>query len=73
MLFYLVMFLLTITARDIHNSRLPQVTAGRLTSKQNPDYYAVLVKTGYSNEQYILTGYEGLEDGDEVFLVNNKK
>lgn len=133
LLFYGVMLLLTLTAKDIHNARLPQVTAGRPekqffsytdtmegnaiertisctalpkdmvdsgkifilqtitkgdftyyyaqqcfvtidTEKQHTDYYAI--SNGIDSwDTIILTGYENLQNDDEVFLIkeNSKK
>ncbi len=36
------------------------------TSKENPDYYAV-TDTSYTYTFFVTEGYEGLEDGDEVY------
>lgn len=129
--FYGVMVILTLLAKDIHDARLPQVTAGRLTkqsfsytvtledgstaertgkstaipkelvdsgkiftirtvtenditfyyavqvsvsidsTKNNDDYYAITTP-GLQNEMFILTGYEELENGDEVFLAKSE-
>ena len=130
-LFYGAMFLLTLSAKDIHNARLPQVTTARpikqkfsytlavegttiersgnftalpkdmvdagkvftlrsITendftyhyvqqisvvvdgSKQNEEYYAI--SSGINNgDTLIMTGWENLNDGDEVFIVTEKK
>lgn len=131
LLFYGAMLLLTLFAKDIHNARLPQVTAERPgkqeftytvtienytvertgshtalpkdmvdsgkvftlksvmkddftyyyaeqvsvvvdTSKENTDYYAI--SEGLSSRDIvIMTGYENIKDGDEVYLVQEKK
>ena len=131
LLFYGAMLLLSLTARDIHNARLPQVTASRpfkqkftytvtwedsviertgsftalpkdmvdtgkvftLRSETENDFtyhYAqqisIVVDEGKTNDDYyaitsginswdtlIVTGYEALEDGDEVFLIQENK
>ncbi|MGN0505165.1 MAG: hypothetical protein ACI4FZ_01290 [Lachnospiraceae bacterium] len=130
--FYGVMLLLTITAKDIHNARLPEVTAGQPgrqnftctvtaedgtrrevtrsytalpkdmvdsgkvftlrsvvegdftyyyaealsitvnTAMENSDYYAVSDNSIFWNS-VILTGYEALSDGDEVFLIKESQ
>ena len=128
-LFYGIMFVLTFTAKDIHNARLPHVTAGPL-SRQDFEYmvtpeggmprmvtssllaipkelvdseqvfviyteerngmtytYArkVFVTVSLENDMYysvdggiafsdriILSGYEELEDGCEVYIVKQK-
>lgn len=130
LLFYGAMLLLTLLAKDIHNARLPQVTAERPgkqkftytftsedytdtrtgshtalpkdmvdsgkvfslksvvkddftyyyaelvsvlvdTSKENPDYYAI--SDGLDNrDMVIMTGYDTLSDGEEVFLIQKK-
>ena len=131
LLFYGVMLLLTLTAKDIHNARLPQVTAGRPekqffsytdtmegnpiertisctalpkdmvdsgkvfilqtitkgdftyyyaqqcfitidAEKQHADYYAI--SNGIDSwDTVILTGYENLQNGAEVFLLPKEK
>lgn len=128
LLFYAGMFLLTVTAKDIHSARLPRVTAGKPakqtftytvtdadgrvierthscsalpkemvdsgkvftlqrneendfvyyyaqplsftvdTSLENEDYYAISSDT-FLRTTVILTGYETLSAGDEVFLI----
>lgn len=130
--FYGIMLFLTLTAKDIHNARLPQVTANRLNkqsftytvtqedgytyeasknregipkdvvdsgqifivttiTKEDMTYYyakrtTVTIDTTLNNDTYyaldssvslrdmvILTGYEELEDGDEVYIVKEDK
>ena len=132
LLFYGGLLLLTIYAKDIHNARLPHVTAGsaekqtftyRVTlpdgftaernnsfislpkelidagqvflvktvaendctyycvhkiyvtvdeSKENADYYAIADGIE-SRDIVVLTGYENLQDGDEVYLIRKTK
>lgn len=128
--FYGGMLILTFTAKDIHNARLPKVTASRLATQkfehsfkteegmmrivtrssmgipkdivdsgqvfsiyseekngmrytyavripvevsvENEEYYAV--DSGItSQDMIILSGYEELEDGCEVYVVKKKK
>lgn len=131
LLFYGAMLLLTLFAKDIHNARLPQVTAERPgkqpfsytatfegytlertvsytalpkdmvdagkvftlktlvqdnftyyyaeqvsvvvdASKENADYYAI--SEGLSSRDIvIMSGYETLNDGDEVYLIQEEK
>ncbi len=131
LLFYGAMLFLTIFAKNIHNARLPQVTAERLgkqhfsytftsegyttkrtsslpslpkelvdtnrifvletketddftyyyarkasvsidKSKENADYYAIADGLD-SRAMIIVSGYEKLNDGDEIFLVKKEK
>ena len=131
LLFYGILLFLTLTAKDIHLARLPQVTASRLGnvgfnylftpengeprtatkqmpgipkeiydsgqiftvttkvtdemtyyyakkispeidfSKENDAYYAV--SDSFFRDMVILTGYENLEDGDEVNLIKDTR
>lgn len=131
-LFYGSLLFLTLTARDIHNARLPKVTTGQPSTQsftctvlshdgtqrtvtrsctvlpkemvdsgkvfylksetkhgltyyyaellpftidstlEHPDYYAVSISIFYQSS-VILTGYETLSEGDEVFLVKEKQ
>lgn len=61
LLFFIGMTVLTFTARDIHNSRLPHVTAKRLTRE--------LFGDGFTRK---LALPKELTEGDGVFIITSR-
>ena len=68
-LFYICMFILTIKAEDIHMSRLPKVTAQKLSYKYI-EYIAILEDgTPYPNTKKVLAIPKEIYESGQIFVI----